>query len=64
MKSWINHNADCDFSIYNIPFGIVDNGSGHFFAATAIGEYCVNLDLLYKSRFFIDLNLPMIDFSK
>ena len=58
MKSWINYNADCDFSIYNIPFGIVDNGSGYFFAATAIGEYCVNLDLLYKSGFFIDLNLP------
>jgi len=58
MKSWINYNADCDFSIYNIPFGIVDNGSGYFFAATAIGEYCVNLDLLYKSGFFTDLNLP------
>ena len=64
MKSWINYNADCDFSIYNIPFGIVYESNNNFKAATAIGEYCVNLDILHKSGFFSNLNLPENIFCK
>lgn len=42
MKSWIDYPANCDFSIYNIPFGVYKSANGPH-VATAIGNYLVDL---------------------
>lgn len=42
MNSWIDYPATCDFSIYNIPFGVYKSANGPR-VATAIGNYLVDL---------------------
>lgn len=43
LKSWIEMDATSDFSIYNIPFGIYSDKSVKHRAASAIGEYIIDL---------------------
>ena len=59
LKSWIKVPDNSDFSIYNIPFGIYSNGTGHHAIATAIGDCILDLDILHANRYFHDLNLPV-----
>jgi len=63
MQSWIEYNSNCDFTIYNIPFGIAKSNTEQHFAATAIGEYCVDLNALNNLGIFNDLNLPETIFT-
>ncbi len=63
MQSWIEYNSNCDFTIYNIPFGIAKSNTEQYFAATAIGEYCVDLNVLNNLGIFNDLNLPETIFT-
>lgn len=57
MKSWIDYPADCDFSIYNIPFGIYKSAHGPR-AATAIGNYVVDLDVLNGAGLLSGFSIP------
>jgi fumarylacetoacetase len=50
MKSWISYPSDCDFSIYNIPFGVIAFNN-QIVLASAIGTYAVNLHELCISGF-------------
>ena len=38
LTSWIDVRPDCDFSIYNIPFGVARLQSGRKVAVSAIGD--------------------------
>lgn len=58
MKSWVEYSSNCDFSIYNIPFGIAINKSGEHVAATAIGEFWVDLNLLEQKGLLANCGLP------
>jgi fumarylacetoacetase len=58
MKSWVEYSSNCDFSIYNIPFGIAINQSGEHVAATAIGEFWVDLNLLEQKGLLANCGLP------
>lgn len=58
MKSWVEYSSNCDFSIYNIPFGIAFNQSGEHVAATAIGEFWVDLNLLEQKGLLASCGLP------
>jgi fumarylacetoacetase len=58
MKSWVEYSSNCDFSIYNIPFGIAINQSGEHVAATAIGECWVDLNLLEQKGLLANCGLP------
>lgn len=56
QQSFVEVPANSDFSIHNIPFGILQTRETH--ACTAIGEYVVDLHILHDSGFFPSLNLP------
>jgi len=58
MKSWVEYSSNCDFSIYNIPFGIVVNHTGEHVAATAIGDFWVDLNLLEQKGLLANCGLP------
>lgn len=45
MNCWIPYASDCDFSIYNIPFGIIEH-QNNTAIASAIGAFAVNLKAL------------------
>lgn len=49
MKSWISYPSDCDFSIHNIPFGVIAFNN-QIVLASAIGGYAVNLYELCMSE--------------
>lgn len=52
MKSFINYDADSDFSIHNIPFGVAVFNKEYIACATRIGDMVVDLATLYDYGFF------------
>lgn len=58
QTSWINIPANSDFPLYNLPLGIIKHKNGKTAAATAIGDYALDLSALHKLGFFKDLALP------
>jgi len=52
LTSWIDIPADCDFSIYNIPFGVFKTTSVPPRCCTAIGNYVVDLVALADHGYF------------
>ncbi len=64
LKSWIPTKADSDFPIQNLPFGIFKNGDDHTGAASAIGDFVIDLKTLYDLGYFDGLSLPKEVFSK
>ena len=58
LTSWIDVRPDCDFSIYNIPFGVARLQSGRKVAVSAIGDFVIDLDGLQNHFFFDELDLP------
>jgi fumarylacetoacetase len=59
MKSWLNYFNDSDFSIYNIPFGIIQQKDGTIAASSRIGDNVIDLYTLAKDGF-----LDEFDFDK
>jgi len=57
MKSWIPVNAESDFSIYNIPFGIFSKGNNFPLPATRIGDTVVDISVLADFGYFDDLDI-------
>src|SRR5690606_23213374 len=56
QKSWIAVNADSDFPIQNLPFGIFKTNTIR--GGVAIGNYVVDLAFLQDNGFFDGLDLP------
>ncbi|MFN8276976.1 MAG: fumarylacetoacetase [Chitinophagales bacterium] len=63
MKSFIEVSSDSDFPIQNIPFGIIQTADRTPRAATAIGNYVVDLLVLAAAGYFDDLSAPVQVFS-
>ncbi|MCB0496562.1 MAG: fumarylacetoacetase [Cyclobacteriaceae bacterium] len=57
MESWVQVDANSDFSIYNIPFGIFKQ-NGRVRAGSAIGNYVIDLDQLHKRNYLDSFELP------
>jgi len=55
MKSWINIDADSDFSIHNIPFGIFSVNGGGARMGTAIGDKVLDLKAANTLGIFHDI---------
>lgn len=62
MKSWIEVAKDSDFSIHNIPFGIVAF-NGKKFVASRIGNSVINLAELHQRGYFENIDLKDAPFS-
>jgi fumarylacetoacetase len=54
-RSWVSIDADSDFSIYNLPFGIFKDGNAR--AGIAIGDYVVDLALIHDHGLLGDIVL-------
>jgi len=52
LKSWIEVDANSDFSIHNIPFGIYSDKDVKHRVCSAIGEYIIDLAELGDDEFF------------
>lgn len=55
MKSFIDYSPECDFSIYNIPFGVAVFNKEYIACATRIGDLVIDLATLYDYGFFDDI---------
>ena len=54
MKSWITYNSNCDFSIYNIPFGIYSINGGKKRVASIIGSKVIDICELFKNGYLVE----------
>ncbi len=57
MKSWLDIDPASDFSIHNIPFGIISNASSNKHVATRIGDSVIDLYALSKLDAFATLGV-------
>lgn len=57
MNSWISIPTNSDFSLYNIPFGIIQNAQLSPRVATIIGETVIDLAALAEMGCFEDLGI-------
>lgn len=57
LTSWINVDANSDFPIQNLPFGIYSDINTKHHACSAIGNYIIDLYELAEKGFFKDLNI-------
>lgn len=55
MKSFINYEQECDFSIHNIPFGVAVFNKEYIACATRIGDLVIDLATLYDFGYFNDI---------
>ena len=58
LSSWIEVPANSDFPIYNLPLGVIKHKNGNISAATAIGDYVIDLSVLHRLGYFNGVSLP------
>lgn len=63
-QSWIHFDANCDFPLENIPFGIGACEHRGVVAVTAIGKYAIDLNAMHQFGYFFELGLPDDIFSR
>lgn len=56
--SWVDVPDNCDFTIFNIPFGICKTINGTTTCCSAIGKFIIDLAVLDDNGYFDGLNLP------
>jgi len=64
LDSWVEISANSDFPIYNLPLGIIKHKNGTISAATAIGQYVLDLSALQRLAYFKEIALPACIFEK
>lgn len=63
LKSWVNVNPNSDFSIHNIPFGVISNTSLSPRIASRIGNFAIDLLALFNAGLLNNLDLTENDFN-
>ncbi len=61
-ESWVDVPPHSDFSVHNIPFGVFRHRETH--VCTAIGDFVLDLHILYEKGYFSGLNLPDQTFNQ
>ncbi len=64
LTSWISYKEDCDFSIYNIPFGIFSTKNKSPRLGIAIGDKVLDLAGVAKQGFFDKIKIDKKVFSQ
>jgi len=62
LQSWLTVDNSSDFSIYNVPFGII-NHSGQKKVASRIGDFAIDLSELYHAGLLKNLGFDETDFE-
>lgn len=66
QSCWISYDKDCDFPLQNLPYGIFHlktENPKKARAATAIGNFVVDLSILEHEGVFAQTGLPKEAFS-
>ncbi|MBN1338526.1 MAG: fumarylacetoacetase [Bacteroidales bacterium] len=63
-QSWLEIPANSEFSMLNIPFGVIRNKFGKVRCATRIGDFAIDLNALADYSYFDDLDLSDITVFK
>jgi len=61
MNSWKKYDENCDFTIYNIPFGIYSDSETPHHACSAIGNEIIDLFVLAENGYFKDIHPNLSD---
>ncbi|MAY84865.1 MAG: fumarylacetoacetase [Flavobacteriales bacterium] len=62
-ESWLEISKDSDFSIQNIPFGIIKRKNGNISVASRLGEQAIDLNALFEAGLLNGLGFDASDFS-
>jgi fumarylacetoacetase len=62
-QSWVEISKDSDFSIQNIPFGIIKRKNGEIVVASRLGDLAVDLNAVFEAGLLNDLGFAASDFS-
>ena len=62
IQSWINIDSSSDFSIYNIPFGII-TVNNQTKVASRLGNFAIDLSRLFEIELLDDLGFEKSDFE-
>ena len=57
-KTWLDIDANTDFPIQNIPFGVFIPGDDIITIGTRIGDHAIDLSAMHQLGYFKDLELP------
>ena len=63
-KSWIQYDANTDFPIQNIPFGVFKTINGNTHVGTIIGNTVISLSSLEELGYFTNIKLAKNTFTK
>jgi fumarylacetoacetase len=63
LKTWIEVPENSDFPIQNIPFGIIVTDGDSPRVATRIGDYAIDLKVLFDFGYLSDLHFGLADFD-
>ena len=63
-KSWIQYDANTDFPIQNIPFGVFKTINGNTHIGTIIGNTAISLSSLEELGYFTNIKLEKNTFTK
>ncbi len=63
LKSWLTIEPNSDFSIHNIPFGIIKNNSISPRPASRLGDYAIDLLELFRSGNLDGIGFEEFDFN-
>ena len=64
IKSWLEIPINSDFSIQNIPFGVVKNNNGSVFVATRIGDTVIDLYKIAQLEHFNGVDAEVFNSDK
>jgi fumarylacetoacetase len=62
LTSWVKVEKDSDFPIQNLPFGIIEV-DGKKRVASRIGDWCIDLKVLFVLGYLENLNFTLADFD-
>jgi len=62
-KSWVQTSIDTDFSIHNIPFGIIKTNESDARVASRIGDFAIDLLEMFNHNLLTNLNFESNDFD-
>jgi fumarylacetoacetase len=61
-QSWVTVEKSSDFSIYNIPFGIINHNNSKK-VASRIGDFAIDLSILFSAGLLTNLGFSASDFE-
>ncbi|HWP30787.1 MAG TPA: fumarylacetoacetase [Fimbriimonadales bacterium] len=63
LRSWVPYGPECDFPIQNLPYGVFSRLGEHARVGVAIGDYVLDLSVLYDEGLLSSRHVPLNVFA-